>query len=177
MYVGRQAPDFNPFKNNKENEKKGKVSSLLRQQRSLEEIKQRGIPKIKAFISTSFNVPEECIETSDIVFNKCWSFTVASVTFNYEGEIKNKSFNIRETLYTSYKNAYAMTQEIKNYFNLKRKNMIPNIKSSEGIGDGVQKVIHGLRVYHVQRASGNPVRIPVQIISQRNCIQLPRFCH
>jgi hypothetical protein len=42
MYVGRQAPDFNPFKNNKENEKalKGKVSSLLRQQRSLEEIKQ-----------------------------------------------------------------------------------------------------------------------------------------
>jgi hypothetical protein len=40
MYVGRQAP--NPFKNNKENEKalKGKVSSLLRQQRSLEEIKQ-----------------------------------------------------------------------------------------------------------------------------------------
>jgi hypothetical protein len=91
----------------------------LRQQRSLEEIKQRGIPKIKAFIST-FNVPEECIETSDIVFNKCWSFTVASVTFNYEGEIKNKSF-IRETLYTSYKNAYAMTQEIKNYFNLKEK--------------------------------------------------------
>jgi hypothetical protein len=60
----------------------------LRQQRSLEEIKQRGIPKIKAFISTSFNVPEECIETSDIVFNKCWSFTVASVTFNYEGENK-----------------------------------------------------------------------------------------
>jgi hypothetical protein len=56
----------------------------LRQQRSLEEIKQRGIPKIKAFISTSFNVPEECIETSDIVFNR--SFTVASVTFNYEGE-------------------------------------------------------------------------------------------
>jgi hypothetical protein len=54
---------------------------------------------IKAFISTSFNVPEECIETSDIVFNKCWSFTVASVTFNYEGEIKNKA--IRETLYTS----------------------------------------------------------------------------
>jgi hypothetical protein len=68
----------------------------LRQQRSLEEIKQRGIPKIKAFISTSFNVPEECIETSDIVFNKCWSFTVASVTFNYEGEIKNKSFNIQK---------------------------------------------------------------------------------
>jgi hypothetical protein len=63
----------------------------LRQQRSLEEIKQRGIPKIKAFISTSFNVPEECIETSDIVFNKCWSFTVASVTFNYEGEIKTKA--------------------------------------------------------------------------------------
>jgi hypothetical protein len=62
----------------------------LRQQRSLEEIKQRGIPKIKAFIST-FNVPEECIETSDIVFNKCWSFTVASVTFNYEGEIKIKA--------------------------------------------------------------------------------------
>jgi hypothetical protein len=110
----------------------------LRQQRSLEEIKQRGIP-IKAFISTSFNVPEECIETSDIVFNKCWSFTVASVTFNYEGEIKNKSFNIRETLYTSYKNAYAMTQEIKIILTLKRKNMIPNIKSSEGIGDGVLK--------------------------------------
>jgi hypothetical protein len=42
MYVGRQAPDFNPFKNNKENEKALKrVSSLLRQQRSLEEIKQR----------------------------------------------------------------------------------------------------------------------------------------
>jgi hypothetical protein len=33
MYVGRQAPDFNPFKNNKENKAlKGKVSSLLRQQ-------------------------------------------------------------------------------------------------------------------------------------------------
>jgi hypothetical protein len=43
MYVGRQAPDFNPFKkNNKEKTLKGKVSSLLRQQRSLEEIKQRG---------------------------------------------------------------------------------------------------------------------------------------
>jgi hypothetical protein len=50
--------------------------------------------------------------------------------------IKNKSFNIRETLYTSYKNAYAMTQEIKKFFN-KRKNMIPNIKSSEW--DGVLK--------------------------------------
>jgi hypothetical protein len=59
----------------------------------------------------------------------------------------------------------------KNYFNLKEKNMIPNIKSSEGIGDGVLKSYTcGLRVYHVQRASGNPVRIPVQIISQRNCI-------
>jgi hypothetical protein len=67
-----------------------------------------------------------------------------------------------------------MTQEIKNYLTLK--NMIPNIKSSEGIGDGVLKnYTCGLRVYHVQR--GNPVRIPVQIISQRNCIQLPRFCH
>jgi hypothetical protein len=32
--------------------------------------------------------------------------------------------------------------------------MIPNIKSSEGIGDGVlKKAVHGLRVYHVQRAS------------------------
>jgi hypothetical protein len=92
MYVGRQAPDFNPFKNNKENEKalKGKVSSLLRQQRSLEEIKQRNT-KDKSVYINSFNVPEECIETSDIVFNKCWSFTVASVTFNYEGEIKNKA--------------------------------------------------------------------------------------
>jgi hypothetical protein len=80
MYVGRQAPDFNRLKTIKKTKSpKGKVSSLLRQQRSLEEIKQRGIPKIKAFISTSFNVPE-CIETSDIVFNKCWSFTVASVT-------------------------------------------------------------------------------------------------
>jgi hypothetical protein len=91
----------------------------LRQQRSLEEIKQRGIPKIKAFISTSFNVPEECIETSDIVFNKCWSFTVASVTFNYEGEIKNKSQH-PETLYTSYKNACNDPRN-KNYFNLKEK--------------------------------------------------------
>jgi hypothetical protein len=46
--------------------------------------------------------------------------------------------------------------------------MIPNIKSSEGIGDGVLKSYTcGLRVYHVQRASGNPIRIPVQIISQR----------
>jgi hypothetical protein len=51
--------------------------------------------------------------------------------------------------------------------------MIPNIKSSEGIGDGVLKSYTcGLRVYHVQRASGNPVRIPVQIISQivSNCL-------
>jgi hypothetical protein len=46
---------------------------------------------------------------------------------------KKQSFNIRETLYTSYKNAYAMTQEIKIILTLKRKNMIPNIKSSEGI--------------------------------------------
>jgi hypothetical protein len=50
--------------------------------------------------------------------------------------------------------------------------MIPNIKSSEG-GDGVlKKVIHGLRVYHVQRASGNST-YTVQIISQRivsNCL-------
>jgi hypothetical protein len=50
--------------------------------------------------------------------------------------------------------------------------MIPNIKSSEGIGDGVLKSYTcGLRVYHVQRASGNPVRIPFKS-SQRNCIQL-----
>jgi hypothetical protein len=36
-----------------------------------------------------------------------------------------------------------MTQEIKIILTLKRKNMIPNIKSSEGIGDGVlKKVIH-----------------------------------
>jgi hypothetical protein len=39
--------------------------------------------------------------------------SVASVTFNYEGEIKQTSTS--ETLYTSYKNAYAMTQEIKNF--------------------------------------------------------------
>jgi hypothetical protein len=32
-----------------------------------------------------------------------------------------------------------MTQEIKNYFNLKEKEYDPNIKSSEGIGDGVLK--------------------------------------
>jgi hypothetical protein len=51
----------------------------------------------------------------DIVFNKCWSFTVASVTFNYEGEIKTKASISSETLYTSYKNAYAMT-EIKKLF-------------------------------------------------------------
>jgi hypothetical protein len=91
----------------------------LRQQRSLEEIKQRNTKDKSVYIN--FNVPEECIETSDIVFNKCWSFTVASVTFNYEGEIKNKSFNIRETLYTSYKNAYAMTQEIKIILTLKKR--------------------------------------------------------
>jgi hypothetical protein len=41
MYVGRQAPDFNRLKI-KRKALKGKVSSLLRQQRSLEEIKQRG---------------------------------------------------------------------------------------------------------------------------------------
>jgi hypothetical protein len=36
-----------------------------------------------------------------------------------------------------------MTQEKKIILTLKRKNMIPNIKSSEGIGDGVlKKVIH-----------------------------------
>jgi hypothetical protein len=55
--------------------------------------------------------------------------------------------------------------------------MIPNIKSSEGKTVSWKSYTCGLRVYHVQRASGNPVRIPVQIISQRNCIQLPRFCH
>jgi hypothetical protein len=51
MYVGRQAPDFRLKTIKKTKALKGKVSSLLRQQRSLEEIKQ--IPKIKAFISTS----------------------------------------------------------------------------------------------------------------------------
>jgi hypothetical protein len=36
--------------------------------------------------------------------------------------------------------------------------MIPNIKSSEGIETVSQKSYTcGLRVYHVQRASGNPV--------------------
>jgi hypothetical protein len=40
MYVGRQAPDFNPFKTIKKRKAlKGKVSSLLRQQ-DLEEIKK-----------------------------------------------------------------------------------------------------------------------------------------
>jgi hypothetical protein len=40
--------------------------------------------------------------------------------------------------------------------------MIPNIKSSEGIGDGVLKKSYtcGLRVYHVQRASGNQYVYP-----------------
>jgi hypothetical protein len=51
--------------------------------------------------------------------------------------------------------------------------MIPNIKSSEGIGDGVRRKSYtcGLRVYHVQRASGTQY-VPVQIISQRvsNCL-------
>jgi hypothetical protein len=56
----------------------------------------------------------------------------SSVTFNYEGEIKTKA-STSVKLCTQAINAYAMTQEIKNYFNLKRKNMIPNIKSSEGI--------------------------------------------
>jgi hypothetical protein len=77
MYVGRQAPDFNPFKTQKKRKAlKGKVSSLLRQQRSLGRNQTKGIPKIKALYQLFFNVPEECIETSDIVFNKCWSFTV-----------------------------------------------------------------------------------------------------
>jgi hypothetical protein len=45
-------------------------------------------------------------------------------------------------LYTSYKNAYNDPRN-KIILTLKRKNMIPNIKSSEGIGDGVlKKVIH-----------------------------------
>lgn len=123
LYVGSKAPDFNPFENNKENEKalKGRVSNLLKQQRALEEIKREAIPKIKEFISTSFNVPEKYIETSDIVFNKNWTFTVADVNFNFEGEIKNKSFDICETLYIKYKHAYELTQKIKNYFNLKEK--------------------------------------------------------
>jgi hypothetical protein len=55
--------------------------------------------------------------------------------------------------------------------------MIPNIKSSEGIGDGVLKKLY-MRAQSLSCSAcfRNPVRIPVQIISQRS-IQLPRFCH
>jgi hypothetical protein len=82
---------------------------------------------------------EECIETSDIVFNKCWSFTVASVTFNYEGEKKKK-----------LQHPWNFVQAIKMLCNdprnkkifLQEKNMIPNIKSSEGMETVSWKVIH-----------------------------------
>jgi hypothetical protein len=54
--------------------------------------------------------------------------------------------------------------------------MIPNIKSSEGIGDGVLKSYTcGLRVYHVQRASGKPRYVYLFKSSVRavsNCLQI-----
>jgi hypothetical protein len=61
-------------------------------------------------------------ETSDIVFIKNGSFTVASVTFNYEGEIKQKLQSVK--LCTEAIKCYAMTQEIKIILTLKRKNMV-----------------------------------------------------
>jgi hypothetical protein len=56
--------------------------------------------------------------------------------------------------------------------------MIPNIKSSEGIGDGVlKKVIHAGSESIMFSVLQETSTYTVQIISQRNCIQLPRFCH
>jgi hypothetical protein len=90
---------------------------------------------------------------------------------------KKQSFNIRETLYTSYKNAYAMTQEIKIILTLKRKNMIPNIKSSEGIETVSWKKYTWAQSLSCSACFRKPSTYTLQIISQRNCIQLPRFCH
>jgi hypothetical protein len=114
-------------------------------------------------------------KTSDIVFNKCWSFTVASVTFNYEGEIKTKAS-------TSVK---LCTQAIKMLMQWPRnkiiltlkKNMIPNIKSSEVLETvSWKKVIHAwAQSLSCSACFRNPVRIPVH--HQSEMYQLPRFCH
>jgi hypothetical protein len=56
--------------------------------------------------------------------------------------------------------------------------MIPNIKSSEGIGDGVlKKVIHAGSESIMFSASGNQYVYLFNYQSERNCIQLPGFCH
>jgi hypothetical protein len=56
--------------------------------------------------------------------------------------------------------------------------MIPNIKSSEGIGDGVlKKVIHAGSesiMFSVLQETSTYTRSNHQ---SENCIQLPRFCH
>jgi hypothetical protein len=54
--------------------------------------------------------------------------------------------------------------------------MIPNDQIIGGIGDGVLKKLYmRAPVYHVQRASGNPVRIP-EPSSVRNC-PAAQICH
>jgi hypothetical protein len=69
-----------------------------------------------------------------------------------------------------------MTQEIKNYFNLKE-NMIPNIKSSEGIGDGVLKKLYMRAQSSIMFSVLQETQYVYPFKSSVREIELPRFCH
>jgi hypothetical protein len=81
-------------------------------------------------------------------------------------------------LCTSYKNAYAMTQEIKIILTLRERIWFQILNHRKVLETCPEKRLY-MRAQSLSCSAcfRNPVRIPVQIISQRNCIQLPRFCH
>lgn len=115
--------DINPFSCPlKLKELKNKVSAKLRQQRVLESIKQKAIGIITDFISNSFDVKRDLIESSDILFMSYSQFSVANIVFSYSGTIKDEVFEVTGSNYMSYRRAYDLSTTIKDYFNLKQEN-------------------------------------------------------
>lgn len=98
---------------------KKRVNDKLKQQRVLEDIKQHARETIKLFLMDSFEIDEDKIESSDIVFDLQRRFMIAGKPFYYFGNITNKSFEIISGSYTTFRNMFEITRNITEYFNNK----------------------------------------------------------
>lgn len=99
---------------------KARVSSKVRQQRKLDIIKQKGITKIRAFLSDSFGRPEYLIEDSDIVFLPHCMFNVAGVVFRYYGTITEETLHINDKEFCEFKRMHEIVNTMDRFFNDKQ---------------------------------------------------------
>ena len=98
------------------------VKRKIAQIRVFENIKAEGIIKIKQFVSDTFGIDPELIETKDIIFDNYNRYSIAGISFSYGGTITDKSFtlSISPYSYRSYKEITNEIDSLRAYFNNKK---------------------------------------------------------